>query len=73
MTYTPKLLEQYRECEQALKEAENLLNSGSTDANVISRQRQGDSGFSIRSDSSPTTELKESTPEAGLFCLFFPI
>ena len=37
MTYTPKLLQEYIECERALKEAEKLLDSGSPDANAISR------------------------------------
>ena len=27
MTYTPKLLQEYRECERALKETEKLLDS----------------------------------------------
>ena len=37
MPYIPKLLGEYIECEQALKEAEKLLDSGSPDANAISR------------------------------------
>ena len=37
MKYIPILIQEYIECEQALKEAEKLLDSGSPDANAISR------------------------------------